>query len=126
MTTVAIFVYLADVLQHISMVLVVTSIFLSGWFVVKTWLAYLTSDDQKPIAFASNWCIIGAFAAFFVASMIPEKQTMYIMAGAQLADTVAETVMNSEYADKLKTIVDAQLYEMATNMSSKKEKNESK
>ena len=89
MTTLSIFLYLADILNSLSVFVIIGGILC----VFVPFFAYLRQDEfdiENPGKFF-KWCIPIAVLCFLIACVIPDKKTMYMIAGVELANSVMQS-----------------------------------
>ena len=88
MTTLSIFLYLADILNSLSVFVIIGGI-LCVFVVFRILL-----QDEFNIANPGKcfkWCIHIAVLCFLIACVIPNKKTMYMIAGVELANSVMQS-----------------------------------
>lgn len=109
----ALFVWLASVIQSVSGVLMGCAILLA--LVVVADLIHTISHNEvysEKIKFPfqktwGKWCTAGALFLALLTSIIPSEKTMYVMAAAYGAQKVAQ----SETAEKIVTLINSKLDE---------------
>lgn len=89
MTTLSIFLYLADILNSLRSFVTICGIL----FLFVPVCAYLGQDefDIENPGKCLKWCIPITVLCFLIACVIPEKKTMHMIAGVELANTVMES-----------------------------------
>lgn len=88
MTTLSIFLYLADILNSLSVFVVICGILCV--FVVFRILLQDEFNIENP-GKCFKWCIPIAVLCFLIACVIPNKKTMYMIAGVELANSVMQS-----------------------------------
>lgn len=89
MTTLSIFLYLADFLHSLS-----NFVAICGTLCLFVPLAAYVAQDELNIDDPSKylkWCIPIAVLCFLIACVLPSKKTMYMIAGVELANTVMQS-----------------------------------
>ena len=89
MTTLSIFLYLADFLHSLS-----NFVTIGGTLCLVVPLFACVVQDELDIDNPSKylkWCIPIAVLCFLIACVLPSKKTMYMIAGVELANAVMET-----------------------------------
>lgn len=89
MTTLSIFLYLADILHSLS-----SFVTLGGILCVFAPFAAFMMQDEFNIENPGKclkWCIPLAALCFLIACVIPDKKTMYMIAGVELANSVMQS-----------------------------------
>lgn len=89
MTTLSIFLYLADILNSLSAFVTIGGILC----VFVPLFAFLEQDEfniENP-GTCLKWGIPIAVLCFLIACVIPDKKTMYMIAGVELANSVMES-----------------------------------
>ena len=89
MTTLSIFLYLADILHSLSAFVTISGVLC----VFVPFFAFLGQDEfniENP-GTCLKWCIPIAVLCFIIACIIPDKKTMYMIAGVELANSVMES-----------------------------------
>ena len=97
MTTLSIFLYLADILHSLSSFVTLGGILC----VFAPFGAFMMQDEfniENP-GKCIKWCIPLAALCFLIACVIPDKKTMYMIAGVELANSV----MQSDDFNKVKS-----------------------
>ena len=97
MTTLSIFLYLADILHSLSAFFTI-----GGILCVFAPLCAFMGQDELNIEDPGKcfkWCIPIAVLCFLIACVIPDKKTMYMIAGVELANSV----MQSDDFNKVKS-----------------------
>jgi hypothetical protein len=89
MTTLSIFLYLADILNSLSCFFTIGGILC----IFAPMCLYLGQDefDIEDPGKICKWLIPIAVICFLCASIIPEKKTMYMIAGVELANSVMQS-----------------------------------
>lgn len=88
MTTLSIFLYLADILNSLSVFVIISGILCV--FVVFRILLQDEFNIENP-GKCFKWCIPIAVLCFLIACVIPNKKTMYMIAGVELANSVMQS-----------------------------------
>lgn len=88
MTTLSIFLYLADILNSLSVFVIIGGILCV--FVVFRILLQDEFNIENP-GKCFKWCIPIAVLCFLIACVIPNKKTMYMIAGVELANSVMQS-----------------------------------
>lgn len=89
MTTLSIFLYLADILNSLSCFVTLGGILC----VFAPFAAFMMQDEfniENP-GKCLKWCIPLAAICFLIACVIPDKKTMYMIAGVELANSVMQS-----------------------------------
>jgi len=89
MTTLSIFLYLADILNSLSAFVTIGGILC----VFAPFFAFMGQDEfniENPGS-CLKWCIPIAVLCFLIACIIPDKKTMYMIAGVELANSIMES-----------------------------------
>lgn len=89
MTTLSIFLYLADILHSLSAFVTLGGILC----VFAPFMAFMMQDEfniENP-GKCLKWCIPIAALCFLIACVIPDKKTMYMIAGVELANSVMQS-----------------------------------
>ncbi len=89
MTTLSIFLYLADILNSLSAFFTISGILC----MVVPFTAFMMQDEfniENP-GKCLKWCIPIAVLCFLIACVIPDKKTMYMIAGVELANSVMQS-----------------------------------
>jgi hypothetical protein len=129
MTALSIFLYFADILHSLSCFFTIGGILC----IFVPFAAFMCQDefDIENPGKICKWCIPIAVICFLFASIIPEKKTMYMIAGVELANSVMQSddfnkvknyLGNSgvEMIDDIKALIHAEAQEALEK--SKKEK----
>ena len=118
MTKLSLFLYAADALDSISTfcgafgVIAVIIFVIVGIANIMSWLVIDSCDDDD----CAQWCrahtkriliipIIAMFFLFGVSTLIPEKKTMYMIAGVEMADMFRQTDTASELSKEMKGVL---------------------
>ena len=88
MTTLSIFLYIADILNSLSVFVIIGGILCV--FVVFRILLQDEFNIENP-GKCFKWCIPIAVLCFLIACVIPNKKTMYMIAGVELANSVMQS-----------------------------------
>lgn len=89
MTTLSIFLYLADILNSLSAFVTIGGILC----LFVSFFAFLGQDEfniENPSK-CFKWCIPIAVFCFLIVCVIPDKKTMYMIAGVELANSVMQS-----------------------------------
>ena len=118
MTKLSLFLYAADALDSISNFLVGFGIIAAIIFVIFgiatliSWVVKGSSDDEEGAqwfrAHTKRTLIIPVIAMFFffgASAMIPEKQTMYMIAGVEMANEFRQTDTAHELSSEMKGVL---------------------
>jgi len=108
------FLYLADTLPKIGegalligvLICIIGGVFLAAWAV-----AFLSEDTKAPPPWRPY--IISMAILFFVAVLIPSKETIYLIAGSQAGEYVVNTPEAQEILNDIHAVIRAQLEELA-------------
>lgn len=89
MTTLSIFLYLADILNSLSCFVTLGGILC----VFAPFMAFMMQDEFniENLGKCLKWCIPVAALCFLIACVIPDKKTMYMIAGVELANSVMQS-----------------------------------
>ena len=109
----ALFVYLAGVANSVSMLFSLIGV--SGLLVACVASLFIYSEEPKGKI--KNWWFISALSCCFISSVIPSEKTMYMIAGAYAAQTVATSPVASKTLELIESKIDSEL-----NNLKKKEK----
>ena len=118
MTKLSLFLYAADALDSISTfcgafgVIAIIIFVILGIANIMSWLVIDSCDDDD----SAQWCrdhtkrilIIPVLAMFFffgVSTLIPEKKTMYMIAGVEMADMFRQTDTAKELSNEVKGVL---------------------
>ena len=118
MTKLSLFLYAADALDSISTfcsvfgAIAVVCFIILGIANITSWLVIDSCDDEE----CAQWCrthtkrilIIPAIAMFFffgVSTLIPEKKTMYMIAGVEMADMFRQTDTAKELSKEMNGVL---------------------
>ena len=118
MTKLSLFLYAADALDSISTfcgafgVIAVIIFVIVGIANIMSWLVIDSCDDEE----CSQWVrahskrtliipIIAMFFFFGVSTLIPEKKTMYMIAGVEMADMFRQTDTAKELSNEMKGVL---------------------
>lgn len=110
MTKLSLFLYAADALDSIGEFCVAFGVIAAIIFVIFVCIA--TIDDD----YINEWCkvhtkriliipIVVMFVCFGTAAIIPEKKTMYMIAGIELADMFRQTDTAKELSSEMKGVL---------------------
>ena len=108
------FLYFADTLPKIGegaallgvLIGITGGIFLTAWAV-----AFLCEDAKAPPPWRPY--ILSMAILFFVAVLIPSKETIYLIAGSQVGEYVVDTPEAQEILNDIHAVIRAQLEELA-------------
>ena len=118
MTKLSLFLYAADALDSISAFCGAFGVIAAVIFVffgianIMSWMVIDSSDDDE----CAQWCrahtkrtliipIIAMFFLFGVSTLIPEKKTMYMIAGVEMADMFRQTDTAKELSNEMKGVL---------------------
>lgn len=101
-------VYLADILPNIAGIFIGSAIFACAvaFFALMIGITDESEKRAKKVGFIA--APIGIFLALF-AAIIPSKTTMYMMAGASIAQEVHRDERTKKVYEKLYQVIDEQL-----------------
>lgn len=118
MTKLSIFLYAADALDSISDFCIAFGVIAAIIFVIlgianiMSWLVIDTRDDDECAqwlrAHTKRILIIPILAMFFffgTSALIPEKKTMYMIAGVEMADMFRQTDTAKELSKEMKGVL---------------------
>lgn len=118
MTKLSIFLYAADVLDSISCfcnafgVLATVCFLILGILTIVAWVIQNSSDDDKCAqwfrAHTKRMLFIPVLVMFFffgASALIPEKKTMYMIAGVEMADMFRQTDTAKELSKEMKSVL---------------------
>ena len=118
MTKLSLFIYAADALDSISTFCVafgVIAVFIFLIFVIANIVAWSIVGSREDSDCAQWWrehtkrtLIIPILAMFFffgVSTLIPEKKTMYMIAGVEMADMFSQTDTAKELSNEMKGVL---------------------
>lgn len=118
MTKLSLFLYAADILDNISTfcgafgVIAIIIFVIFGIANIVSWLVIDTIDDNDCAQWwrdhTKRTLIIPILAMFFffgVSTLIPEKKTMYMIAGVEMADMFRQTDTASELSKEMKGVL---------------------
>ena len=89
MTTLSIFLYLADILTSLSIFVTISGI-LCAFVPFSAFLLRYEFNIENP-GKCFKWCIPIALLCFLIACVIPDKKTMCMIAGVELANSVMQS-----------------------------------
>jgi len=118
MTKLSLFLYAADILDNISTFCSTFGVIAAIIFVffgianIMSWLVIDSCDDEE----CSQWVrahtkrtliipILAMFFFFGVSTLIPEKKTMYMIAGVEMADMFRQTDTAKELSKEMKGVL---------------------
>lgn len=117
MTKLSLFLYAADVLDSISgifegigIVVSILSVFIIG-FTICSWFDNDVKNDSIAIWLRKHTIGIIAglfvtiFGSLFASAAIPEKQTMYVIAGVEMANEFRQTDTAHELSTEMKAVL---------------------
>ena len=110
MTKLSLFLYAADALDSIGEFCVAFGVIAAIVLVIFVCIA--TIDDD----YINEWCkvhtkriliipIVVMFVCFGTAALIPEKKTMYMIAGVEMADMFSQTDTAKELSNEMKGVL---------------------
>lgn len=111
MTKLSLFLWAADALDSMSNiftyfgVVIAIVIFMYCCYIVFAWL-----DDDEALFSKRNICVFVAgllicVGSFVMSAAIPEKKTMYMIAGVELVNEFRQTDLAHELTDEMKNMV---------------------
>lgn len=106
--TAAIFIYIADVLNSLGILLGILGV---GGFIISgvfTMVCYVENEKYH----GQNWAFIVPTIALAVACFIPSSKTMYMMAGAVLGEQALESKVGQQLKEMLELKLDQELDKM--------------
>ena len=109
----ALFVYLAEVVGSVSILFGIIS-FIGALAVFTCIIVFSAECKMKNF---KSWWITPVICCAVVSALIPSKETMYMMAGAYAAQTVATSSVASKTLELIESKIDSEL-----NNLKKKEK----
>ena len=118
MTKLSLFLYAADALDSIADFCVAFGVIAAAIFVIlgiatiMSWVVIDSSDDDD----CAQWCrehtkrmliipIIAMFFLFGASALIPEKKTMYMIAGVEMADMFRQTDTAKELSNEMQGVL---------------------
>lgn len=112
------FIYLADVVQGVKPLLIVPSII--GLVTIAVWIICIASEnsERRPykgmesIEYPKFWIftvIIISLFNFTLASFIPSKETIYLIAGSEAGEMVVKSPEAQEILSDVKEVLKGQL-----------------
>lgn len=104
----AFFIYLVEVLSGISVLAVILGI--AGLIASFFYLVFYAIEYEKY--HGKHWTLIAPMVAFLVAIVIPSSKTMYMMAGAVLAEKAIESEIGQQVLDVIKFKLDEELQKL--------------
>lgn len=118
MTKLSLFIYAADALDSISDFFVAFGVIAAVVFVILcistivSWIVKGSSDDDKCAQWfrehTKRMLFIPMLAMFFFfgsSALIPEKKTMYMIAGVEMADVLRQTDTAKELSKEMKSVL---------------------
>lgn len=118
MTKLSLFLYAADALDSISNFLVAFGVIAAVCFVIfgimsiVAWVVKGSSDDDEVAKWAREHSkrivlvpILVMFFFFGASALIPEKKTMYMIAGVEMADMFRQTDTARELSKEMKGVL---------------------
>jgi len=117
MTKLSLFLYGADALDSINSIFIGIGIVstILGFCIIAlifaSWLEDDLEDDQAGVWFRRHTVgvivgvLITSFGSFIVSAAIPEKQTMYMIAGVEMANEFRQTETEHELSAEMKNVL---------------------
>lgn len=115
MNSISWFLYLADVIPSLAKVFGVSGIILSiilviAWFICLVSLGDSDFDGcRTSVKSLSKWLVPVAFTLIIIATIIPSRQTIYLIAGSEVGQVVVETPEAREIFNDIRTIIKQQI-----------------
>jgi hypothetical protein len=116
--SIELFIYLANVLDKVSVVFFTFGVLLIAAVVVGVFargMEYMDENSKKPWQPYCTTLVWLSFVSFIVSALLPSERTMYMMAGASLA----KEAVNSATGQKVQAVVNAKLDEMLSDLTKK-------
>ena len=110
MTKLSLFLYAADALDSIGEFCVVFGVIAAIIFVIFCMIATFDDDDTAEWLRAHTKRnliipIVAMFVFFGTSALIPEKKTMYMIAGVEMADMFSQTDTAKELSNEMKGVL---------------------
>lgn len=110
MTKLSLFLYAADALDSIGEFCVAFGVIAAIIFVIFCMIATFDDDDTAEWLRAHTKRnliipIVAMFVFFGVSAIIPEKKTMYMIAGVEMADMFSQTDTAKELSNEMKSVL---------------------
>lgn len=116
MNTVSLFVYAADVIGRISVLLILGGLFLitiSAIWMIATGLhndSLFNRESKKPYPVKKvSWLSALAFLMFLLSVLIPSERAMYMIAASQAGEMAIKTPEAQEMFNDLKDVISKKL-----------------
>lgn len=119
MLTIALLIYLADILPALNGVF-----FIVGWTLLATVVTVQVINFVEPLKkeLKLRSLTIISIILILIACFIPSKNTMYVLIGLKLGSEVTNTIQSSEYFDKIKIILDKKLDDVILELNQETDK----
>lgn len=108
--SIVLLVYLASISKDLSFALVCLSVLGFIGFGIYTFAMTLETDTKFNELGVKKWFVL-CFISLFTAILIPSEKTIYIMAGASIAQDIANSPKTAATLDKVYKIVEKKLDE---------------
>lgn len=96
-------IYLADIVNSLSFSFGVVGVI--GCIISLLYLGHqLDIKERVKLKF-----IIISFCVILLSCLIPSKESIYLIAGVKLGNDVTQEILNSEYTNKIKFVIDHEL-----------------
>ena len=119
--SIVLLVYLASIVGDIKVTLVL--FLLTGVPSFVTFLAYQMTENKREISSLPVKKFVATFGvALLLAIGIPNERTIYILAGASIAQDIANSPKTAATMDKVYKIIDSKLEEQLEAVTKKAEK----
>ena len=123
--SIVLLVYLASVVHHLTVVIALYAIFSIILIGIVKFAKIIHADEtgkpENPFKHLKKWSSSVVFA-ILLAVLIPSERTVYLMAGASIAQDIANSPKTAATLDKVYKIVDKKLGEQLSEGISKVEK----
>ena len=123
--SIVLLVYLASVVHSLTVVFALYAIFSIILIGIVKFAKIIHADEtrkpENPFKHIKKW-VASVVVAILLAVLIPSERTMYIMAGASIAQDIANSPKTAATLDKVYKIVDSKLDEQLEVVSKKAEK----
>ena len=104
----AIFIYIAEVLNNIGVLLAIAGMVGMVVYVIYT-LMYAAENDEYH---NKHWLLIAPTVMLAICCFIPSSKTMYMMAGAVLGEQALESKVGQQLKEMLELKLDQELTKM--------------
>jgi hypothetical protein len=107
------FLYVADVFPNVAFIVTFVSIsvllLLTVWVSISSGMNLDIKDKDEHFGKPSQYNFIWAFVLLLLASLIPSQETIYLIAGSEAGEYVAETEAGQAILNDVQEIIQIQL-----------------